>query len=93
MRGEESEEGAGVPPTEQDGSPNLGTQVFREDITSYAVGSEGKTPTKEEIEEREKVKVINAQSGGDPDLNIPGSSEEELEAIIHENLREIDAKQ
>ena len=86
MRGEESEEGAGVPPTEQDGSPNLGTEVFRKDITSYAVGSEGKTLTKE----KEKEKVINAQSGGDPDLNIPGSSKEDLK-IINENLRKIDA--
>ena len=91
MRGEESEEGAGVPPTEQDGSPNLGTQVFRKDITSYAVGSEGKTLTKEEIEEKEKVKVINAQSGGDPDLNIAGSNKEELEAI-NKNLIEIDKR-
>ena len=87
MRGEESEEGAGVPPTEQDGSPNLGTQVFKKDITSYAVGSEGKTLTKEE---KEKEKVINAQSGGDPNLNIPGSSEEDLK-IINKNLRKIDA--
>jgi len=91
MRGEESEEGAGVPPTEQDGSPNLGTEVFRKDITSYAVGSEGKTLTKEEIEEKEKVKVINAQSGGDPDLNIAGSNKEELEAI-NKNLIEIDKR-
>tara|TARA_R110000796_G_scaffold93569_3_gene198179 strand:- start:153 stop:3095 length:2943 start_codon:yes stop_codon:yes gene_type:complete len=92
MRGEESEEGAGVPPTEQDGSPNLGTKVFRKDITSYAVGSEGKKLTKEEKEkEKEKVKVIDAQSGGDPDLNIAGSNKEELEAI-NKNLIEIDKR-